>query len=77
MHHGHNSIRIIDNLAEITSHQDRHVLEKSLLKTRGELYPGSDAQLFRVKQQDEKVDISLLAYSICELLVSSDENPRP
>lgn len=76
MHHGHNSIRIIDSLAEITSHQERHVLEKSLLKTLGELYPGSDAQLFRVKQQDEKVDISLLAYSIGELIVSFDENPR-
>lgn len=73
---GHNSIRILDNLAEITSHQDRHVLEKSLLKTLSELYPQTELQLFRVKQLDEQVEIHLLAYSLNDLIVSTDENPR-
>lgn len=76
MQHGHHSIRIVDNLAEITSHQDRHVLEKSLLKTLSELYPETELQLFRVKHLDEQIDIHLLAYSVNDLIVSTDENPR-
>lgn len=73
---GHNSLRIIDNLAEITSHQDRHVLEKSLLKTFSELFPATELQLFRVKRLDENTEITLLAYSVNDLIVSSDDNPR-
>ena len=72
----HNSIRIIDNLAEITSYHDRHVLEKSLLKTINELFPAKDIRLFRVSEQSDNHDLSLLAYCVNDVIVSSDENPR-
>jgi len=69
----HNSIRIVDNLAEITSHHDRHVLEKSLLKTLNELFPAQDLRLFRVRQHAGDHDLSLLAYCVNSVIVSSDE----
>jgi diguanylate cyclase (GGDEF)-like protein len=72
----HNSIKIIDNLAEITSYHDRHVLEKSLLKTINELFPAKDIRLFRVHEHSGNHDLSLLAFCVNGVIVSSDENPR-
>lgn len=69
----HNSIRIVDNLAEITSHHDRHVLEKSLLKTLNELFPAHDLRLFRVRQNAGDHELSLLAFCVNSVIVSSDE----
>ncbi len=69
----HNSIRIVDNLAEITSHHDRHVLEKSLLKTLNELFPAQDLRLFRVRQHADNHELSLLAFCVNSVIVSADE----
>lgn len=69
----HNSIRIVDNLAEITSHHDRHVLEKSLLKTLNELFPAQDLRLFRVREHADEHELSLLAFCVNSVIVSSDE----
>ncbi len=75
MQHRHSSIRIVDNLAEITSHHDRQVLEKSLLKTLNELFPAQGLRLFRVRGHQHGQDISLLAFCVNDVIVSSDENP--
>lgn len=75
MQHRHSSIRIVDNLAEITSHHDRQVLEKSLLKTLNELFPAQGLRLFRVRKHQHGQDISLLAFCVNDVIVSSDENP--
>ena len=70
-----NSIRIVDNLAEITSHHDRQVLEKSLLKTLNELFPAQDFRLFRVKEYAQNHELTLLAFCVNSVIVSSDESP--
>lgn len=72
----HNSIRIVDNLAEITSHHDRQVLEKSLLKTLNELFPSHDLRLFRVREQADSHELSLLAFCVNSVIVSTDDNPK-
>lgn len=72
----HNSIRIVDNLAEITSHHDRHVLEKSLLKTLNELFPARDLRLFRVHEQPEGYELGLLAFCVNGVIESTDDNPK-
>lgn len=72
----HNSIRIVDNLAEITSHHDRNVLEKSLLKTLNELFPAQDLRLFRVRTHAGSHELSLLAYCVNSVIVSIDNNPK-
>lgn len=71
-----NSIRIIDNLAEITSHQDRHVLEKSLLKTLNELFPAQELRLFRVHEFANSHELNLLAYCVNGVIVSTDDHPK-
>ena len=76
LNHRHNSIRIIDNLAEITSHHDRQVLEKSLLKTLNELFPAHGLRLFRVREHAGDHELSLLAFCVNNVIVSSDENPK-
>jgi len=72
----HNSIRIVDNLAEITSHHDRHVLEKSLLKTLNELFPAQDLRLFRVREHASSHELCLLAYCVNSVIVSTESNPK-
>lgn len=72
----HNSIRIVDNLAEITSHHDRHVLEKSLLKTLNESFPVQELRLFRVHEQLDSHELSLLAFCVNGVIVSSDNSPK-
>lgn len=72
----HNSIRIVDNLAEITSHYDRQVLEKSLLKTLNELFPAQDLRLFRVREHASSHELCLLAYCVNSVIVSTDSNPK-
>jgi diguanylate cyclase (GGDEF)-like protein len=72
----HNSIRIVDNLAEITSHHDRQVLEKSLLKTLNELFPAQDLRLFRVKEHASSHELCLLAYCVNSVIVSTESNPK-
>lgn len=76
MQHRHSSIKIVDNLAEITSHHDRQVLEKSLLKTLNELFPNQGLRLFRVRKQALLYDISLLAYCVNGVIDSTDAKPK-
>src|SRR5690606_35800465 len=75
MQHRHSSIRIVDNLAEITRHHDRQVLEKSLLKTLNELFPAQSLRLFRIRRNDLVPDISLLAFCVNDVISSSDQHP--
>lgn len=72
MQHCNSSIKIVDNLAEITSHHDRQLLEKSLLKTLNELFPNQGLRLFRVRKQAFLYDISLLAYCVNGVIASTD-----
>ena len=76
MQHRHSSIRIVDNLAEITRHHDRQVLEKSLLKTLNELFPAQSLRLFRIKRHDLMHDISLLAFCVNDVISSSEQHPK-
>lgn len=73
--HNHRSIRIVDNLADMTSQHDRLVLEKSLLKTLNELLPSQDLRLFRVSGSEEKRELNLLTFCIQDVIGSSDELP--
>lgn len=69
------TIKIVDNLAEITSHYDRQILEKSLLKTLNELFPESDLRLYRVRSEkptEVEHDMSLLAYCVNSIIVSTE-----
>ena len=69
------TIRIIDSLAEITRHHDRHVVEKSLLKTIDDLLPGGKSRLYRVEVSvDGEIEVSLLAFSESGYLDSLDAN---
>lgn len=76
MQHRQSSIKIVDNLAEITSHHDRQVLEKSLLKTLNELFPNQGLRLFRVRKQALLHEISLLAYCVNGVIDSTTEQPK-
>lgn len=69
------STKIVDNLAEITSHLDRSILEKSLLKTINELFVKADLRLYRVRAENAKYeqDLALLAYCVNEVVVSSEK----
>lgn len=60
----HSTVKIVDGLAEITRHHDRNILEKSLLKTLGDMFPGN-IRLYRTLQHHDvdRIDISLLAYA--------------
>jgi len=59
------SIQVIDSLAEMTRHQDREVIEKSLLKTIDELMPSTELQLFKIiVEETSEISLYLLSYSI-------------
>ncbi len=67
-----NTIQLIDSLGEITRHRDREIIEKSLLKTLGELAPNQEFRLFKVMPKEtEKVALGLLAYSINDRVETS------
>ncbi len=53
MKKNHQSIILIDGLAEITRHHDRKMLEKSVLKTINDLYPAESLQLFELNGVNE------------------------
>jgi len=60
------STQIIDSLAEMTRHQDREIIEKSLLKTINELMPSLELRLFKVKKNPDTSEFSLhlLSYAV-------------
>lgn len=56
------TLSIVDSLAEVTRHHDRNILEKSMLATIDELFPGNSLSLFSVDQLDSNASITLLAH---------------
>ncbi len=68
-------VREVLNIPEITSHHDRQIQEKSLLKSLNELFPAQGLRLFRVRKHHHGHAISLLAFCVNDVIVSSDENP--
>jgi len=59
-----NSIKFVDSLAEVTSHQDREVLERSLLKTLSEFTPEAEYRFYRVLHSlSDKTALALIAYA--------------
>lgn len=75
--HKVNPLQVIDSLGEITRHRDRILIEKSLLKTLGELAPDQEFRLFKVlDHQDTKISLGLLAYSINGYVETSGFNVK-
>ncbi len=69
----YNSVRIVDNLAEITRYQDRHVLEKSLMKTLNELFPGENLRLFAARKRENRLELNLLSFCVNDVIGMSEE----
>ena len=70
------SVRLIDNLAEVTSHQNTKVLEKSLLKTLTELLPTEDIVLYEVLEQEKGVTLNVISHAIAKQ-TTSKSNSEP
>ncbi len=64
------TITIVDSLAEITSYQDRELLERSLAITLSELFPAETFRLFRIAMTDDKIKAGLVAYSHDGMIIS-------
>jgi two-component system, cell cycle response regulator len=58
------TIQIIDSLAEITRHNDREIIEKSLLKTLDELAVQQEFRLYKVIEKEPEIALGLLAFSV-------------
>ena len=71
------TLSIVDSLAEVTRHHDRNILEKSMLTTIDELFPGNTLSLFSVDQLDHNASITLLAYMDNGNLQDIANNPPP
>ncbi|AEP28278.1 GGDEF domain-containing protein [Brumicola nitratireducens] len=54
-------VDIVDSLAEITSYQNRDLLEQSLVKTIYELFPSADQRLFSIDQHEDSITIHLIS----------------
>lgn len=72
MHKPFNSVRFVDALAEITRHDDREVIERSLLQTLGEMKNSSEYWLYQVMTYKPEVCLGLLAYSARTNIVTSN-----
>jgi diguanylate cyclase (GGDEF)-like protein len=67
-----NSIRLIDRLAEITSHQDREIIEKSLLKTLIEYHSSQEYWLYQIMTVEPELSLGLSAYTSSVNVVTSE-----
>jgi diguanylate cyclase (GGDEF)-like protein len=56
-------LTIVDSLAEITRYQDKHIIEKSLVKTIHDLYPDARLRFFRVEEKEGRITIHLLSFA--------------
>lgn len=54
-------VHIVDSLVEITSFQNRDLLEQSLVKTIFELFPSTHQRLFSISHHEEIITIHLIA----------------
>jgi len=62
--HNFNSVKFVDSLAEVTSHSDKEVIERSLLQTLIDLTPTSEYRIYRVlPNTNEKIVLALMAYA--------------
>lgn len=67
-----NSIRFIDALAEITSHDDREVIERSLLETLCEFKDSREFWLYQILTLKPTISLGLLAYSSNRHIITSN-----
>jgi len=59
-----NSVEFVDSLAEVTSHFDKEVIEKSLLKTLTDFTPSAEYRIYRVlPNTSDKTALALIAYA--------------
>ncbi|MCU7835239.1 MAG: GGDEF domain-containing protein [gamma proteobacterium symbiont of Taylorina sp.] len=58
-----NNIEFVDSLAEVTSHFDQDVIERSLLQTLVDFAPSSEYRLYRVLLHDSEIGLALTAYA--------------
>ncbi|EIC23299.1 GGDEF domain-containing protein [Thiorhodovibrio frisius] len=64
------TITIVDSLAEITRHQDRELLERSLAITLSELFPAETFRLFQIVMSEDRIKAALAAYSRDGVIIS-------
>jgi len=58
-----NSVEFVDSLAEVTSHFDKEVIEKSLLKTLTDFTPSAEYRIYRVlPNSSDKTALALIAH---------------
>jgi len=58
-----NSVEFVDSLAEVTSHFDKEVIEKSLLKTLTDFTPSAEYRIYRVlPNSSDKTVLALIAH---------------
>ena len=58
-----NSIKFVDSLAEVTSHDDKEVIERSLLQTLTDYTPNSEYRIYRIlPNAGNKTVLALMAY---------------
>jgi diguanylate cyclase (GGDEF)-like protein len=67
-----NSIHFINSLAEVTRHQDRELIEKSLLKTLGEYHSSQEYWLYQVLSIEPEISLGLLSYSSKSTIITSN-----
>jgi two-component system, cell cycle response regulator len=58
-----NNIEFVDSLAEVTSHFEQDVIERSLLRTLVDFAPASEYRLYRILSHDSEVGLALTAYA--------------
>jgi two-component system cell cycle response regulator len=71
-----NSIRFIDALAEITSHDDREVIERSLLETLCEFQDSREFWLYQILTLKPELSLGLLAFSSSRHIITSEHAVR-
>lgn len=58
-----NSFEFVDSLAEVSSHTERGVIERSLLQTLTDYCPASELRLYRVLVNESNQGLALMAYA--------------
>lgn len=70
----HHSITLIDSLADITQHHDRQMLEESVMRTIGDLFPVETIHLFRLHVLNKDKYLSLVASIDQNKIVSVEDD---
>lgn len=64
------TVTVVDSLAEITCHQDRELLERSLAITLSELFPAETFRLFQIVMSENRIKAALVACSRDGVIIS-------